>query len=317
MSKVTNVADNQRNPAERRSAVAAQVAAAKRAEKRRRLLIWAGVTVAALGVVALFVFIAGRDGGSPEVGSASPVVGGDLHTVTAFENALFVGGHAKSAMSRDDGKTWKNIASLDGADAMGWASFEGGLFAGGHPGLYRSTDGGSSFEKLTGSAAVPDVHALGGAGDVLYLASTQAGVMASTNGGRSWEPRNANAGQSFMGTILVDPANADRLISPDMAGGLATSTDGGRSWQELGGPMGAMAATWNPKDTDEIVATGMQGAERSTDGGATWDPVKLPANTSAVSYAPDGKTLYAGVLNGDRAVVYRSTDDGRSWTPTT
>lgn len=319
MSTVKKSPSTQRRSSEqRRAAAAAQMAQARRVEQRRRLLTVGGVAAASLVVVAVVIAIAARGGNdaSPPDPGAAPVVGGDLHTVLSVENALYVGGHARSAVSRNDGKTWRDIASLEGADAMGWAVFKGTLLAGGHPGLYRSTDRGLTFEKLTGSSAVPDVHALGGAGGVLYLASPQSGFMASTDGGNTWETRNADMGQSFMGTILVDPGNTERLIAPDMASGLQSSSDGGRSWRSLGGPMGAMAASWNPTNTNEILAVGMQGAERSTDGGATWGAVQVPAGTSAVTYAPDGQALYAGVLEGERAVVYRSTDDGESWTAT-
>lgn len=80
--------------------------------------------------------------------------------------------------------------------------------------------------------------------------------------------------------------------------------------------MGAMATTWNPTDTDEIIAAGMQGAERSTDGGLSWEPVQLPDGAAAVTFAPDGETLYAGVLDEQRALLYRSIDGGQTWTPT-
>jgi hypothetical protein len=53
--------------------------------------------------------------------------------------------------------------------------------------------------------------------------------------------------------------------------------------------MGAMAAAWNPTNTAQIIAVGMQGAEISSDAGATWNPVQLPSGASAVTYAPDGK----------------------------
>ena len=298
----------------RRAAQAARAAEAKRDERRRRLRNW-GIGVAVVAVAALVVALMVRNGDTPAASGDTPVVGGDLHTVFAVDDALYVGGHARAAVSEDDGKTWQNIGDLEGADAMGWAASGDTLLAGGHPGLYRSTDGGATFEQLSGSAAVPDVHALGGAGDVVYLASTQAGVLASTDGA-TWEVRNADAGQSFMGTILVDPQDTDRLIAPDMSGALATSSDGGRTWSSLGGPTGAMAAAWNPQNTDEIIAAGMRGAERSTDGGKTWTPVELPSGTTAVSYAPDGNTIYAGVLSGEQAIVYRSTDDGSTWTPT-
>lgn len=302
---------------QRRAALAAQAIRAERDVRRRRMFTWgaAVVTAAIATVVIVLPLYAGTDASAP-VSGASPMVGGDLHTVLARDGALYVGGHARAAVSRDDGKTWQNVASLEGADPMGWAASGGDLLAGGHPGLYRSGNGGSTFEKLSGSAGVPDVHALGGAGRILYLASPQRGVMASTDGGKTWQPRNPRAGQSFMGTILVDPENTERLIAPDMAGALAISSDGGRTWQSFGGPMGAMAAAWNPTNTHEIIATGMQGAERSTDAGATWDQIQIPPGTSAVTYAPDGKTLYAAALNGERALVYRSTDIGKTWTPT-
>lgn len=300
-------------------AAAVQMAEARRAERRQQLLTWGVVAGVVVTVVVVVIAIAtrDRDGDSTALSGSAPVVGGDLHTVMAVDDAIYVGGHARAAVSRDDGKSWQDIGSLEGADAMGWAASDDALLAGGHPGLFRSTDGGATFEKLTASAAVPDVHALGGSGELLYLASPQLGVMASTDGGSTWEVRNADAGRSFMGTILVDPDTADRLLAPDMAGGLATSSDGGRTWQSLGGPMGAMAATWNPTDTDEIIAAGMQGAERSTDGGLSWEAMQLPDGTSAVTFAPDGETLYAGVLEEERAMIYRSIDGGQTWTPTT
>lgn len=302
---------------QRRAALAEQAAQAKRADRRRRMLIRGSAGAAVVSVVAAVTVLQlrGTNDESTAASGAAPVVGGDLHTILARDGELYVGGHARSAVSRDNGKTWQNIASLEGADAMGWAASGGDLLAGGHPGLYQSTDG-STFEKLTGSAAVPDVHALGGAGNVLYLASPQRGVMASTDGGKTWEPRTTQAGQSFMGTILVDPNDTERLIAPDMAGALATSSDGGRNWQPLGGPMGAMAAAWNPANTDELIVIGMQGAERSTDAGATWEPVELPSGTSAVTYTPDGETIYAAALSGERALVYRSNDSAKNWTPT-
>lgn len=285
---------------ERRQATQA-AQAAQRSEMGRRRLHNCGLVVALVAVAAVVIALVVRNGGDTLAAwGEAPVVGSDLHTVLAVDGSLYVGGHARAAVSGDDGKTWQDIGDLEGADAMGWAASGDTLLAGGHPGLYRSTDGGATFEQLTGSSAVPDVHALGGAGDVVYLASTQAGVMASTDGGTTWEVRNADAGKSFMGTILVDPQDPDRLIAPDMSGAQATSSDGGRTWSALGGPKGAMAAAWNPEDTAEIIAAGMQGAERSTDGGDTWTPVELPAGTAAVTYAPDGNAINAGVLSGSR-----------------
>jgi len=305
---------------QRRAASSAQVEQARREQQRRRRSRWAGAAVAVLAVATGGALLA-TGGGQPSDATpgqvvAAPVVGGDLHTVAAVGDALYVGGHAATAVSRDGGRQWQQVPSLAGADAMGWAVTPDALLAGGHPGLYRSTDNGATFARVTGVGAVPDVHALGGTGSTVYLASPQAGLLASADGGRSWQVRNAQTGRSFMGTILVDPGNPARLVAPDMSDGLATSSDGGRTWQPLGGPAGAMAAAWNPVDTRQIVAVGMDGGARSADGGASWQQLDLPRGTSAVSYDPSGTTLYAGVLNGERARTYRSTDSGDTWTPT-
>src|SRR3989442_6993082 len=77
---------------------------------------------------------------------------------------------------------------------------------------------------------------------IVYLGSPKAGLLASTDGGNSWQVRNAQAGRSFMGTILVDPTDSARLIAPDMAAGLSVSNDGGRTWKPLGGARRGNAA---------------------------------------------------------------------------
>lgn len=305
--------------AQRRTIAAQQrVAEARRTAVRRRRLRWAaaGVIAAALALGVVVLVARGSGGSSESASVAAPRVGGDLHTVFALGNALYVGGHDAIAVSHDGGRTYAPVPSLAGADAMGWASTGRSVLVGGHPGLFRSTDGGVSFARVTGAGAVADVHALGGAGSTLYIGSPAAGLLASTDGGATWAVRNRQAGRSFMGTVLVDPRNPARLIAPDMAAGLSVSSDGGRSWRPLGGPMGAMAAAWNPTDTGEIVAVGMNGGQTSSDGGANWRPMSLPAGTTAVAFDATGHTLYAGVLDGTSARTYRSSDTGTQWTPT-
>lgn len=299
--------------AERQRVAAERAAAARRAGRRRTRQRWALAGVAALAVAAVVTYLAVRDGDQGNQAASTPVVGGDLHTLAAVDDALYVGGHAAVAVSRDGGRAWQPVPSLDGADAMGWAQTSDALLAGGHPGLFRSTDGGASFSQVTGDGAIADAHALGAAGNTVYLGSPQAGLLVSEDGGATWETRNAEAGRSFMGTILVDPADPQRLLAPDMSNGLLASTDGGRNWNAIGGPQGTMAAAWDPTDTARIVVVGMSETAISSDGGRTWEPLPVPSGTSAVAFSSDGRTLYTAALDGEVAVPSTSTDGGQTW----
>jgi len=275
----------------------------------------AGLVVVGLGVVAAIMLT------RPDTGPTSPgrpFVGGDLHSLAmapGTASRLYVGGHEGVAVSADGGRTWRQIESLDGADAMGWAFTDEGALVGGHPGLFVSVDGGRTFRQDNAGLPATDIHALGSGAGVIYAASPQLGVFASTDGGVSWEVRTDQVGQAFMGGILVDPRDPDHLVAPDMQAGAVESSDGGRSWGVLGGVPGAMWVTWDPSDTDWIVVSGMGHAALTRDGGRTWAQMAVPEGASVVEIdANNSDMLYAGVLEGTEAVVWVSRDGGSTWT---
>lgn len=277
---------------------------------------WVAIAIAA--VIALGAGIgvfAATSGGGTKGGTAAaakPYVGGDLHVLTVLGDKLYVGGHDGGAVSSDNGRTWTQLPSLNGADPMGAAASGDATLIGGHPGLFRSSDG-TSFSKVTGQGSLGDVHALGGAGGTVYAGTATQGLLASNDGGANWEARNAQAGTAFMGVILVDPADPQRLIAPDMSAGLVTSTDGGVSWKRLGGPGGAMAAAWDPTNTQRLLAVGMAESAMSNDGGKTWTTLTLPQNAAAATFSPDGSTIYAAAPKGTTAAIFASDDQGKTW----
>ena len=283
--------------------------------KRRRLAI-AGVGTGVVAIVAVVV-VAVSSGGGGTGGSAAaegPLVGGDLHALAALDGSIYVSGHGGAGVSTDGGRTWQQISSLDDKDGMGWAVSGNDVLVGGHPGLYRSTNG-EPFTAVSG-LPVSDIHGLGGAGQSLYVASPQGGIFASTDAGRTWQPRGTT-GAGIMGTILVDPNSPNHLIAPDMNAGVVASTNGGRTWSPLGGPAGPMSVARSPVDVRELVAVGMDGAQRSSNAGREWAPMTTPAGTSAVVFDPTKPgRLLAAALSGDRAVVFASDDDGATWTRT-
>jgi photosystem II stability/assembly factor-like uncharacterized protein len=294
-----------------------QAAPRRRGTARRRTWPSAWIGVAAAGAVALAAVLILRGGGG-ESTPTRPFVGGDLHSLVADPanpTRLFVGGHHGVASSTNGGRTWQQVDSLEGADAMGWAFSGERVLVGGHPGLFVSENGGASFEQPNDGLPATDVHALGASDEVIYAASPQLGVFASLDGGRTWEVRTQEVGHSFMGGILVDPKDPDHVVAPDMQAGAVESTDGGRTWGALGGLPGAMWVTWDPDDTRHIVVSAMDQAAVTTDGGRTWKPIDVPEGASLVEMRPQNpRTLYAAIHEGEAAVVWVSRDGGGSWT---
>lgn len=274
--------------------------------------------MAVLGGVLLLL---GRDGGGDATDSgAGGFTGGDFHSIVVDPSdpeRIFVGGHQAVSVSTDGGATWNEIEELRDADAMGWAFTDDAIYVSGHPGLNRSTDDARTFERINEGLPNTDVHAFGGADDVLYGSTPATGVFASDSGVGAWEVRNSTVGRSFFGRILVGPDDPERLIAADSAAGVASSDDGGRSWQLL--DSGLQAATWvsrGGEDVGTIVASGPAGASLSTDGGDTWRLLDLPDGVTLVEAVPGtGDLLYAGRHDGSNVQVLVSRDGGESWSP--
>lgn len=302
-------------PASRR---AERARARRRAARRRRLGWTLGIATVLVGAIALVVASGGGDDEAPTGPAGRPFVGGDLHSLATDPNSerVYVGGHEAVAVSTNGGRSWQQVASLENADAMGWAFTDDAVLVGGHPGLHVSEDGGRTFEQRNGGLPSTDLHAIGAGpdGGVIYAASPQVGVFASTDGGRTWETRTDEVGRAFMGRILVDPEDPDHVVAPDMQAGAVESTDGGRTWEALGGVEGVMWVSWDPAKTDHLVVSGMGGAAESTDGGRTWQTVDVPAGVSIVEIsASTPTTLFAAAHGDDRVVVSVSEDGGRTW----
>lgn len=272
--------------------------------------------VAATVLVVVLVACSGGEDGSPGTSvEAAAFVGGDFHSLAADPTTpgrLFAGGHAAVSASTDGGRSWSRIGSLDGADAMGWGFASGTVYVSGHPGISRSTDGAATFRRANDGLPDTDVHAFGAGASTLYAAGPANGVIASTDGGRTWGTRTSDAGQSFFGRILTGPDD-QHLIAADARTGVVESADGGRTWHRLGGPAGAL---WVSRSGAALYASGPRGAARRADGGRTWENLALPQGATLVEADPtDPRVLYAGVHDGKAVRVLVSRDGGLRWSP--
>ncbi|CAN5153944.1 hypothetical protein BH20ACT24_BH20ACT24_03810 [soil metagenome] len=299
-----------------------RTASTRRPQARRRpsflrryapwLLVLSGLAIA--GLVTIVVSTRGGTDSTPD----RPFVGGDLHSLVVDPTdggRLYVGGHEGVATSANGGRTWRQIETLEAADAMGWAFTEDLVLVGGHPGLRVSRDGGATFELQNETLPATDIHALGAGADVIYAASPQVGVFVSTDAGGSWTIRTTQVGHGFMGRILVDPEDSEHILAPDMQNGAVESLDGGRTWRALGGVPGAMWVSWDPRNTNHVMASNTGSAATTTDGGVTWRAVNVPPGASLVEISPEHpEVILAAGLEGTSARVWMSRDEGATWT---
>jgi photosystem II stability/assembly factor-like uncharacterized protein len=166
--------------------------------------------------------------------------------------------------SRDSGRTWKSVSLLgeadfhvlqsDGEQIYGFDGTQGRLMV--------SSDGGRRWTQRTPPAAMFDLAI--DPGDAEHIvASTERGVLASTDAGKTWRPLR----QDIAG-LLAWPA-ADRLYLVDGQGQVAHSADGGRQWRPEG-TIGGQPVAFTATGSDLYVALADATIKRSSDGGANW-----------------------------------------------
>jgi hypothetical protein len=141
-------------------------------------------------------------------------------------------------------------------------------------------------------------------------------------------------------SILLDPADRDRLWVGMSAVGVFHSADGGASWEprnvgtrndylpdrypEFGQCVHSIALA--PGRPDRLYQQNHCGMYRSEDGAKTWESIEagLPSTFGfpAAAHPRDADTLYLFPLNGDqvgryapdgRVAVWRTRDAGASW----
>ena len=186
---------------------------------------------------------------------------------------------------------------------------------------------------------------------VFYMAQVNGGVWKTTDYGRTWMPIFDDQPTGSVGSIAValsDPnivyvGSGEGLQRPDLSvgDGIYRSADAGKTWTHLGLRDGQQIPqiAVDPRDPNRILVAVAghpygpneeRGIFRSTDGGQTFQRVLFKdENTGGADVLMDPQNpdiAYAalwearqgpwenGVWNGTGGGIFKSTDNGKSWT---
>lgn len=173
-------------------------------------------------------------------------------------------------------------------------------------GWQRSSEGMSLFVRGLGFDA--------GNSDVLYAGSLTGGAFRSDDHGESW--KKIGLADRLILQLRPDPIRSG-VVYAGTTNGIAKTEDGGATWRQMGqGTSFAFSLAVDPRRREVVFAGGSSGRLlRSDDGGRTWARTGrgLPVeNIIALAFSASGDVLY---LSSDRSGLFRSVDEGQTWTP--
>jgi len=229
--------------------------------------------------------------------------------------------------SKDGGDTW-DVAKLTKGMVDDWAAKDPQVAA-----MMNWTE-----QALPFADQFSQIWSLAYAHGTLYAGAKPARLLASRDGGKTWQELqglrdhpsagswNPGAAGLVLHTILSDPADAQKLWVGISAAGVFATEDGGRTWERRNRlsnnePMTGHAHPAAPRDgeighcvhnmmrapgsADLLYQQNHHGVWRSADGGRSWDDITrgLPSTFGfpICVHPRDPETLWTIPLNGDTA----------------
>jgi photosystem II stability/assembly factor-like uncharacterized protein len=183
-------------------------------------------------------------------------------------------------------------------------------------GIVKTTNGGQTFDTLQ---IVPSGS---GSANAMYFLNQQTGFVAgssvfkvqrTTNGGANWMMM-PNLGTSTLSAIYAwDTANV--IIGGSTSGKLYKTSTSGAVWDTV--ILGVTNSIYNIKFVNSTTGylTGSSGLFRfTTNGGINWAGVNPATTSSLYSIAVSGSDIYVSGYTSTTQDIFKSTDNGTTWT---
>ena len=203
---------------------------------------------------------------------------------------LLFGHHGGVLSSADGGRDWQPLSTRSDAMSLG-AAADGSIIIAGHEVLAYSRDEGRTWQDVAASLSSLDIHGFARdpsdpARMWAYLAT--GGLWQSRDGGVVWEQVQL---ENVLLPIAVATPSGTRLFGVRV-NGLASSDDGGSTWRDIATPqvypITSLAAT---ADGSVLVAAGPDGLARSDDGAASWSKLPFDSQPAAIAVTNGGRTI--------------------------
>ncbi len=261
--------------------------------------------------------------------------------LAAAPTAVYAAG-AGIFRSTDGGKTWTDLGTGLGTSTVVLAlaidpTDPATIYAGTTIGAFKSTDRGAHWTaidhgldlvsvqppwKSAVTALLVDPHRPA----TVYAGTGRwgTGVFKSKDGGAHWAAINngmVTNGNLDVRAMAMDPADPQTLYLSGVTGlSPAKTTDGGASWTVIPGPGFGFALAVDPAQPATIYAAGPFGVSKSVDAGASWTQTTDGLTDwfdFALAIDPKAtQTVYLGAGGDVPGVVFKSTDGGAHWAPT-
>jgi photosystem II stability/assembly factor-like uncharacterized protein len=216
-----------------------------------------------------------------------------------------------------DGLSWQqSIEGLSSPSVQALLVEPGGsLLAGTATGLFRSHDEGKNWQAMPSSGSVVvRTLIMGLNGQRLVMGTLGKGVLASDDGGESWQPINQGLSSLNVRVLKADQKN-QALYAGTLGGGLFRFETKEQRWRPLNDGLttvGLRDFAIN-QDGRTLFAGTRLGVFRSHDGGTSWNPANqglLDLDVQSLLLLPESGRLLIGTFNGG---IFRSDDSGDNW----